>query len=102
MSSIEIIREGQVIKVSFGNPAQNNVIVKDALVRLNEMADNGELSGRGAILIDGPTTLAVGMVISHALADRFQVIGVLDPKLSAYVVVISNDPLVKVGDLIKK
>lgn len=100
MDTFEIIRYGQDIKIRFKKPAQNDEMVKDALLRLDEMAEKGELSGGGPIKINGPASLPVVMVIGHALANRFEYVSIFDPRLNRYVVVISNDPAVKVGDLV--
>lgn len=100
MTSYNISREGDVLKVGFGKPAENSQIVQDALARLDEMIASGELAGGGLIKVNGPASLPVGMVLCHALAHRFGAVGVFDPKMAGYVVAVSHDPARKVGDLI--
>lgn len=92
---IELV-DVDVLKVGFGDPAQNDVIVQDALGILKSM----NLSGGPLIKINGPASLPVAMVLCHHLAHLYEVIGVYDPKLGKYVVSISHSPSHKVGDLI--
>jgi CRISPR-associated protein Csx3 len=95
-----VAREGDVLTVGFGTPAENTQIVQDAIGRLEEMVASGELAGGDLIKVNGPASLPVGMVICHALAHRFGAVAVLDPKLGGYVVAVSHDPARKVGDFI--
>jgi len=99
-ATYKIAREGQVLRVGFGVPAQNDIIVIDVLARLTEMDQAGELEGGGIIKINGPASLPVAVALSHALAHKFSAIGVFDPKLNKYVVAVSHDPNTKVGDLL--
>ncbi len=101
MATYIIIREdNNVLKLSFGEPAQNDQIVKDAVERLNEMKASGELAGGGIIKLNGPASLPVAIAIAHGLAHVFAAIAAFDPKLNKYVVAISHDPAYKVGDLV--
>ena len=100
MSSYNITREGNVLKLSFGAPAQNDQIVRDVVARLAEMEAAGELSGGGVIKLNGPASLPVAVAIAHGVAHRFGAVACFDPKLAKYVVAISHDPTHKVGDLI--
>ena len=101
MAGYKIAREGQILKVGFADPAENTTIVKDAVARLKEMEAAGELSGGGIIKINGPASLPVAVVLTHALSHRFSAVAVFDPKLVGYVVAVSHDPTVSVGDLIQ-
>lgn len=53
--------------VGFADPAQNDVIVRDASALMDEI---GEIGGQLA-LVNGPASLPVAMVICHRLAHRF-------------------------------
>lgn len=100
MTSYKISREGQVLKVGFGEAAQNDAIVRDAVARLAEMNKAGELEGGGVIKINGPASLPVAVVLAHVLVHKFSAVGVFDPKLNKYVVAVSHDPAINVGDLL--
>ncbi len=101
MASYKInLEEGNLLRVAFGDPAQNDQIVKDAVERLGELVATGELSGGPVIRINGPASLPVAVVIAHAVAHIYGAVAVFDPKLGKYVVAVSHDPQLKVGDLI--
>ncbi len=100
MATYNIILEGNTLRVGFGDPAQNDQIVKDAVARLGEMVEAGELAGGPIIKINGPASLPVAVAIAHAIAHLYEVVGVFDPKLSKYVVAVSHGDSYKPGDLI--
>jgi CRISPR-associated protein Csx3 len=85
-----------LFKVGFGDPAQNDAIVRAAEIRIPEL---GELGGELA-LINGPASLPVAVVIAHRLLHAYGAIGVFDPKMSAYVVAAAHGDKFAVGDLI--
>lgn len=85
-----------LFKVGFGEPAQNDQIVKDADQCL---ADLGIEGGKIA-LVNGPASLPVAVVIAHRLVHLYGVVGIFDPKLAAYVVAASHDPDYPLGSLI--
>jgi CRISPR-associated protein Csx3 len=89
-----------VLKVGFGDPAQNDQIVRDAVARLDEMVSDGTLAGGSIIKINGPASLPVAIAIAHAVAHRYETVAVLDPKLGKYVVAIAHGSDVRPGDLI--
>ncbi len=82
-----------LLTIGFGEQARNSTIVVDAVETLRGLA----LDGGKAILINGPTTNAAAMAIAHSVAHKYGYVACYDPKLGAYVVVISHDPEVKVG-----
>ncbi len=104
MTTYNIDLEGDVLKVGFGEPAQNHQIVKDAAARLDELVETGVLAGGALLKINGPASLPVACVLVHKVAHLYGAIAVYDPKLEAeqgkYVVVISHNPAYKLGDLI--
>jgi CRISPR-associated protein Csx3 len=85
-----------LLSVGFGSPAQNDVIVREASARLEELS----LPGGALVLINGPASLPVAVVLAHGLLHRFGAVGVFDPKLGAYVVAASHDPARPLGSLI--
>ena len=102
MNSFLISRNNDTLKVGFNpaQPAQNDVIVKDVVARLQEMEMAGELAGGGVIKINGPASLPVTAVIIHKIAHIFAAVAAFDPKMGKNVVVISHGPDYAVGDLI--
>ena len=88
-----------LFKVGFGEPAQNDAIVKDAESLMVGLETGGDLGG-GVALVNGPASLPVAMVLAHHLAHRFAAIGCFDPKMSGYVVAISHDPALPIGFVI--
>lgn len=85
-----------LFKVGFGEPAQNDAIVRAAEARLGEL---GELGGELA-LINGPASLPVAVVLAHGLLHVYGAVGVFDPKIGAYVVAAAHGGTYAVGDLI--
>lgn len=100
MTTYKIDLEGDVLKVNFGEPAQNDQIVRDAAARLDEMAEAGELKGGVLLKINGPASLPVACVLTHKVAHLYGAISVFDPKIGKYVVCITHNPAYKIGDLI--
>lgn len=85
------------IEVGFGDPANNDVIVKDAKATIE--AITSELEGK-VVLITGRASLPVAAVLTHGVAHLAKAVGFYDPKLGKYVVAVSHDPAYAVGDLI--
>lgn len=92
MPTYQIELQGNVLKVGFGEPAQNDQIVKDAAARLAELVDKGELKGGKLLKINGPASLPAAFVLTHGVSHLYGAIAVWDPKLSKYVVAISRNP----------
>jgi CRISPR-associated protein Csx3 len=101
-SSFLISLQGNVLKVGFNpdQPAQNDVIVRDATARLGEMKASGELSGGSILKINGPASLPVAVAIAHGVLHIYETVAVYDPKLAKYVVSVSHTPNFRPGDLI--
>ncbi|HBL12173.1 MAG TPA: CRISPR-associated protein Csx3 [Cyanobacteria bacterium UBA11162] len=100
MTTYKIQIDGEVLRVSFADPAQNDQIVRDAAARLEEMAASGELKGGPLLKINGPASLPVACVLAHKVAHMYGAIGVFDPKLGKYVIAITHNPAYQLGDLI--
>lgn len=100
MTTYKIGWEGEVLKITFGEPAQNDRIVQDAAARLEEMIEAGELTGGSLLKINGPASVPVAFVIAHKVAHLYGAIAYFDPKLGQYVVCITHHPDYKLGDLI--
>jgi len=89
-----------ILKVSFGVPAQNDQITKEAMARLSEMIASEELVGGEVIRVNGPASLPVAMVLAHQLGHLFGAIACFDPKMGKYVVSIAHGGKYTVGDVI--
>jgi CRISPR-associated protein Csx3 len=100
MATYNIDLEGDVLRVKFGEAAQNDAICRDAAARLEELVSSGELAGGPVIKINGPASLPVAVVIAHAVGHLYEAVAVFDPKLGKYVVATSHGSPLKVGDLI--
>ncbi|MCK6463104.1 MAG: CRISPR-associated protein Csx3 [Candidatus Pacebacteria bacterium] len=94
------LENGSLLRVGFGEPAQNDQIVKDAVERLGEMVAANELAGGPILKINGPASLPVAIAIAHAVGHLYEVIGVFDPKLGKYVVAVSHGNKYQPGDLV--
>jgi CRISPR-associated protein Csx3 len=102
MSTYNItINDNGVLRVGFGNPAQNDQIVKDATKRLDEMIAASEITGGEVVRINGPASLPVAMALTHKLAHMYQAVACFDPKLGRYVVSVAHGDRFSVGDLIE-
>ncbi len=96
----KISLEGEVLKVGFGDPAQNDQIVREVHASLDEMIKSGTLSGGPVLKINGPASMPVAVAIAHATVHLYEVVGVYDPKLGKYVVAVSHGSDHTPGDLI--
>lgn len=85
MQSYQIKLEGDVLHVGFNRniPAQGDRIAKDALEKITQMIDSGEICGGKRILIDGPQSVPVAYILSHKLVHLYEAVAVLDPKLGS-------------------
>ena len=102
MKKFLIALEDNVLKVGFNkdNPATGDLIVKDAETGLQELIDSGRLTGGDLLKINGRMSIPVSYTIAHTLGHLYSAIAVFDPRLQAYVVVISTNPEYQLGDLI--
>ncbi|MDM8561256.1 CRISPR-associated protein Csx3 [Candidatus Parabeggiatoa sp. HSG14] len=96
---IDVVNSSE-LKIGFGNPAQNDQLVKDAEQRLDQLVANQEITGGDIIKINGPASLPVAMVLAHKLGHLYQAVACYDPKLAKYVVAIAHGDVYSVGELI--
>lgn len=89
-------RNETLLSVAFGDPGQNDELVKSASARLDEL----KLEGGELCLINGPASLPVAVAVAHGVAHMFGAVACFDPKLAAYVVSVSHTPAFDVGTLI--
>jgi CRISPR-associated protein Csx3 len=84
--SADAIANGVLLRLSFGEAAQNDVIVKDAVAALEALG----LTGGKTVFLNGPASLPVAVAIAHGVVHKFGEVAVFDPKLNAYVVAVSH------------
>jgi CRISPR-associated protein Csx3 len=100
VTTYNIELKDDILRLSFGEPAQNDQIVKDAAAKLEQMAQSQEIIGGQLLRINGPVSIPVAFVLAHKLAHIYGAIGFFDPKLGKYVICITHNPAYKLGDLI--
>jgi CRISPR-associated protein Csx3 len=100
MTTYKIELQGEVLKIGFGEAAQNDQIVREAAARLAEISNSGELSGGRLIKINGPASVPVACVLVHQVSHLYGAVGVFDPKLGKYVIAISHNSTYNLGDLV--
>ncbi len=94
---LEGVKEGvATVRLSFGAPAENDRLVREAVAGIAALG----LGGGKGVKFNGPASLPVAMALSHAVAHLYGYVACFDPKLGKYVVAISHDPTVRVGELI--
>lgn len=89
-------QDPSILRIAFREPAQNDVIVADALHAIERL----RLTGGRMIKFNGPASLPVAMALAHAVAHRYEVVACYDPKLECYIVAISHAPDLRPGDRI--
>ena len=100
------LREDNLLEVGFNakEPANNDVIVKDAISRLQELIDNQSLKGGDLLKINGPQSLPVAYSIAHKVAHMYGAIAIYDPKLidseRPYVISIAHGSTYAVGECV--
>ena len=101
-SSYTINLKAGILQVSFDkdNPVTGDRIVKDAQTRIEELIVSKVLTGGDLLKIDGRMSLPVSYTIAHELGHLYSAIAVFDPRLKAYVVVISTNPEYHLGERI--
>lgn len=101
MSSYTItVAPGNILKVSFGEPAGNDRIVRDADSELQKLIQSEQVKGGKLLKINGPASMPVAMLLGHRLAHLYEIIACFDPKLGKYVVVSSHGVDCTLGDLL--
>lgn len=94
------MEDGAVLRVGFGDPAQNDCIVREVEETLKTMQSSGQLPGGELLRINGPASLPVAAVLVHATAHLYGTVAIFDPKLGKYVVAISHGTTYQIGELI--
>ena len=87
-----------LVKVGFGDPAQNDEIVREVESRLAELKTTGV--GGALALVNGPASLPVAVQLGHALAHLFGSIAIFDPKMAGYVVSLNHGGTYPIGTVI--
>lgn len=98
MATYKLNYEGEILKIEFGTPAQNDQIVKDAREAAEQIKN--DLMGLEILKISGPASIPVAMVLAHEFNHIVGAIACFDPKLNKFVVCISHNPKYQIGNLI--
>lgn len=85
-----------LLKLAFGEPAQNDAIVRDAVSGLEE----AKLEGGELVLLNGPASLPAACAIAHGVGHLFGAVAVFDPKMAGYVVSICHGEKYSLGQII--
>ena len=78
--------DGVLLRLAFGEPAQNDQIVRDAVAALRDL----HLEGGQTVYLNGPASLPAACAIAHGVVHLFKEVAVFDPKMAGYVVAISH------------
>ena len=94
---METTKATVTLKIGFGDPAGNDEIVKDAKTAVEAVSQ--DIMGK-TVLLNGPASLPVAVVLAHALVHICPAVAVFDPKLGKYVVAVTHTSDYQVGDLL--
>jgi len=86
-----------LLRISFGEPAQNDQVIPDALGALAALA----LPGGRSIRFNGPCSVPLAMALAHAVGHLYGYVACFDPKMEHYIVVISHHPDFHAGQLVE-
>jgi CRISPR-associated protein Csx3 len=108
MSSYQIAIQGDVLRVGFNRQGRvsGDQIVKDALLEMNNLIDQQNITGGKLLKIYGPQSIAVAYALAYRLTALYSTIAIYDPKIGnpgyrCYIVTTSRDPAYAPGDLIE-
>jgi CRISPR-associated protein Csx3 len=108
MASFHLSLTGDTLRVGFNREqsADGDRLVKDANAQLDQMLDQGLLTGGKLLKIDGPQSISVAYLLAHRLAPLYGAIAIFDPKIGqegyrTYIVAISQGSAYQVGDLVE-
>jgi CRISPR-associated protein Csx3 len=101
LMNLESLDDGDLLRVKFGEPAQNDAIARDAAAALEELIAGGQMVGGKVLRVNGPMSMPVAFVVAHRVGHLYGAIAVYDPKIGGkYVVSISHNPEYTVGMLL--
>ncbi len=108
MSSYLLRLEGDTLYGEFNRqePASGDRLVVDVTQRIDEMLQQGILTGGNLLKVEGPQSVAVAYTLAQRLTPLYGVIAVMDPKTcrpgyKVYIVAISRVKEYRPGDLIE-
>lgn len=106
MTRYHINLEENILQVGFGKTlATGDKIVRDVVVRLDEMIASRELPGGELIKINGRSSVLVSQVLGYKLGEIYDAVAFFDPKigdkgLDRYVVTVSKNSKYQIGDIL--
>lgn len=106
MSLYHVDIYGDTLIVSFGEPANNDRIVVEALAKIDRTIESEQIRGGKLLKITGRQSIPVAYTICHQVAHLYGAIAIFDPKIGgkgvdAYIVVISHNPEYQVGQILQ-
>ena len=103
MSTFLIELKGKVLQVGFGQSADNDRIVRDAIEQLDIAIVSGALECGEILLIDGKASVVASFAIAAKIGHIFGTIAIADPKLGkeTFVVAITHSPNYKLGEILR-
>jgi len=103
MSTFLIELKGKVLQVRFGQSADNDRIVRDAIEQLDIAIASGALECGEILLIDGKASVVASFAIAAKIGHIFGAIAIADPKLGkdTFVVAITHSPNYKLGEILR-
>jgi CRISPR-associated protein Csx3 len=93
------LEKNNILRVSFGDPAKNDAIVKEVN---NTMKTSivPKLTHGAPVCINGPASLPIAACIVHHVAHLVPAVACYDPKLGKYVVSIEHGGTYQIGQLL--
>jgi CRISPR-associated protein Csx3 len=102
LMTLEPHDDGGLLRVKFGEPAQNDAIARDAAAAVAALLESGQMAGGKVLRVNGPMSLPVAFVVAHGVGHLYGAVAIYDPKLGGkYVVSISHNPEYAVGALLE-
>lgn len=103
MSTFLTELKGKVLQVGFGQSADNDRIVRDAMEQLDKVIALGTLGCGEILLIDGKASVIVSFAIAAKIGHIFGAIAIADPKLGkeTFVIAITHSPNYKLGEILR-
>lgn len=81
------------LKIGFGTPALHPAILPDAVATMKALA----LPGGKLVKFNGPCSVLVAMALAHEVVHLYSAVACFDPKEAKYVVCVSHNPDLIVG-----
>ena len=95
---IELDQDLLLVDFNQLEPADNNLIVRDACKRIDKLISDNTMKGGELLKINGPASLIVSYAISDKVSDLYKAIAVFEPKMDKYIVTKSETSKYSLGE----